>query len=344
MEVMSQEIEQGIIQQEEMSEIQLIITSLMNDLSQGIQDFFSLFDTIKFESLVLFLLSLKGHIILTGVGKSGLIGKKISATLNSSGSPSFFLSPQDALHGDLGIIRSGDAVLLLSKSGETDELIELCPALRNKGAVLIAIVSSENPSRLTKTADFTFQLPELKEICPFDLAPTTSTISQLIFGDLLSMTLMRKKGITQNDFILNHPAGRIGKRSLIRVQDLMLRDNALPKCHPNMKLTDILVELSNKKCGCICVIDHDGKLLGIFTDGDLRRAIQSLQEKAFSCSIESLMTPNPRVTYPDILAHHAMCLMEEDPKKAITVLPVVSREDNELLGLIKMHDILQTGL
>lgn len=333
-----------IILEDEMTETQFIITSLMKDLSEGIQDFFSLFDNKKFESLVLFLLSLKGHIIVTGVGKSGLIAKKISATLNSSGSASLFLSPQDALHGDLGIIRSGDAVLLLSKSGETDELVELCPALRNKGAKLIAVVSSDNDSRLTKAADFAFQLPQLKEICPFDLAPTTSTISQLIFGDLLSITLMRKKGITQNDFILNHPAGRIGKRNLIRVEDLMLKESALPKCYPHMKLTDILVELSNKKCGCICVVNKDDTLLGIFTDGDLRRAIQVFQEKAFVCSIESLMTLNPKVTYPDVLAYHAMCLMEEDPKKAITVLPVVSKNGNTLLGLIKMHDILQTGL
>ncbi len=320
-----------------------IVRSLMHDLSHSIGEFFRLFDLPSFLALIDTLLKSQGYMVFTGVGKSGFVAKKIAATLNSSGTPAFFLSPQDALHGDLGVIRQGDIVFLLSKSGETNELVELCPALRNKGACLVAVVSSTIGSRLGRASDIVFCLPELKELCPFDLAPTTSTLSQLIFGDLLSMTLMKKKGITRDDFIKNHPAGRIGKRHIIRVKDLMLTGNAIPKCTESELLADVLVELSNKKCGCICIVDNDNKLLGIFTDGDLRRTIQSEREKAFSIPIGNLMTSGPKVVSSDMLAYNAMLMMEENPKRPVTVLPVVDSAYH-LIGIIKMHDILQTGL
>ncbi|MGR3952331.1 MAG: KpsF/GutQ family sugar-phosphate isomerase [Chlamydia sp.] len=320
-----------------------IVTSLMETLSQELQIFFHLFDIASFSRLLDALMQKKGHFIFTGVGKSGFIARKIAATMSSSGTPSLFLSPQDALHGDLGVIGMNDSVFLISKSGETDELIELCPALRKKGAHLIAVVATQRASRLVKMCDDSFIIPSLRELCPFELAPTTSTLAQLIFGDLLAMTLMRKKEISRTDFIVNHPAGRIGKRHLFTVADLMVRGEAIPKCTENMLLTDVLVELSNKKCGCICVISEKNGLAGIFTDGDLRRVIQKYREKAFSYLIKDLMNCTPRKISPEILAYDAMLIMEEDTTKLISVLPVINGS-SELIGLIRMHDIVQSGL
>lgn len=320
-----------------------ILRQLMAALSSSIMQFFSTFDIDGCGEIVDRIVNHRGHLVFTGVGKSGFVAQKIAATMNSSGTPSFFLSPQDALHGDLGLIQPGQIVFLLSKSGQTSELVELCPALRNKGAYLIAVVSSPLQSRLGKASDYIFTLPELQEICPFDLAPTTSTLSQLIFGDLLSMTIMRKKGTTRDDFILNHPAGRIGKRHLLRVSDLMLTGNFLPICHKESLLSDVLVELTNKKCGCICVVDSSGVLQGLFTDGDLRRVLQRFKEKAFNVSIGDVMTQAPKTITSDVLAYIAMQIMEDDPAKPVTVLPVINNS-NVLVGLIRMHDILQSGL
>ncbi len=303
--------------------------------------FFDNFDAGKLRTVVEMLLSTPGTIVLTGVGKSGVIAKKIAMTMNSWGIKAFSLSPLNALHGDIGMVGPGDTVLLLSKSGESDELLSLCPALRNKGATLVAVVSSKE-SRLEKACDEAVYLPVAKELCPFDLAPTTSTVVQLLFGDLIAVALMRAKNIPLHEFSYNHPAGRIGKRLTLKVQDLMLKGQDLPLCAPGSILVDVLVELSNKKCGCILVVDEAKNLLGIFTDGDLRRALQAHGAAALSSPIQLLMTKSPRTISPDLLAVAALEQMEADQKHAITVLPVV--EGTRLLGLIKMHDILQSGL
>ena len=227
--------------------------------------FFDEIDLDQLRMVVDHLLSCRGTVFLTGVGKSGIIAKKIAMTMNSCGVKAGFLSPLNALHGDIGIVSAGDTVLLLSKSGEAEELLSLCPTLRNKGASLVAVVSQEN-SRLAKACDLTIILPVAKELCPFDLAPTTSTVVQLLFGDLVAIALMRAKNVSIDSFVLNHPAGQIGKRLTLKVKDLMVREKSLPLCGPQALLGESLVELSNKKCGCILVVDEAMHLLGIFTD------------------------------------------------------------------------------
>jgi len=287
------------------------------------------------------LLRCKGTLFLSGVGKSGIVAKKIAMTMNSCGIRSGFLSPLNALHGDIGIISEDDVVLLLSKSGETDELLGLCPALRNKGAKLVAVVSKA-ASRLAAAADLVVELPVAKELCPFDIAPTTSTTVQLIFGDLLAISLMRSKKITIDNFVENHPAGQIGKRLTVKVKDLMVRGSGLPLCGPKELLVDVLVELSNKKAGCIMIVDAESRLLGLFTDGDLRRALQKHQADALKLPIEELMTKRPRTIGADALAYEAMQQMESNQKGAITSLAVV--EEDRLVGLVRLHDIIQSGL
>lgn len=303
--------------------------------------FFEQFDLSQLRRVVAHLLNSTGTIILTGVGKSGIIAKKVAMTMNSCGCKALYISPMNALHGDIGLVSENDVVLLFSKSGESDELLNLCPALRNKKASLIAVVSCHN-SRLAKACDFEIILPVAKELCPFDLAPTTSTVVQLLFGDMVAIALMRAKNVSLDTFIGNHPAGRIGKRMTFRVKDLMLWGEALPIVAPKTVVVDVLVELSNKKCGCILVVDEEMHLLGIFTDGDLRRALQKMGAVALDLPIESLMTRSPRTVSSELLAYDAMRQMELDQKGAITVIPVV--EDELLVGLIRLHDIVQTGL
>ena len=302
------------------------------------------FDTVNLDglrSVVSHLLGCKGTVFLSGVGKSGIVAKKIAMTMNSCGIKAGFLSPLNALHGDIGIISCDDVVLLLSKSGETDELLALCPALRNKGASLIAVVSSQS-SRLAKACDLAIELPVAKELCPFDIAPTTSTTVQLVFGDLVAIALMRSKKVTIDNFVANHPAGQIGKRLILKVADLMVRGSALPVCGPKTALVDVLVELSNKKSGCVMIVGENMHLMGVFTDGDLRRALQKHKAEALSLSIDELMTKTPRTINANALAYDAMKEMESNQKGAITSLAVV--EDGILVGLIRLHDIIQSGL
>jgi arabinose-5-phosphate isomerase len=321
--------------------VEPIVEELIQQLRSSMDVLFQKLDTDRLSDIVRQVASSEGVVFCTGVGKSGVIAQKVAMTLSCSGTKAFFLSPQGALHGDIGAVCGGDVVFIFSKSGETAELLELCPALRNKGARLVAVVM--NPKgRLAHACDTVFVLPELKELCPFDLSPTTSTVAQLIFGDLLAMTLMRRKGVSLPDLIENHPNGRIGRRQLLKVKDLMLTGSRLPVCGPADQLGDILVELSNKQCGCICVVDESSRLLGVFTDGDLRRTLLRLGPAGLGASMESLMTKNPRTIGPDALAYDAMHAMEADPKHLIMVLVVV--EDAKCVGVLKMHDILQAGI
>lgn len=304
--------------------------------------FFENIDISASETIFQKLLQCKGTIFLTGVGKSALVAKKIAVTMISTGTRALYLSATDAVHGDLGIVSDQDIFLFLSKSGETEELLTLIPYIRNKGAYLIAVVSTPE-SRLSKACHLSISLPLQKELCPFDLAPTTSAAIQLIFGDVLTVALMRAKKFSLSDYALNHPAGRIGKRISLRVSDLMITGNRLPSCKPSSPLVNILGELSSKGCGCIIVTDEEQKLQGIFTDGDLRRSLQKYGVKALEMTIEEIMTRSPRTIGPDVLAWDAMKSMEAHQNAAITTMPVISAE-KKVLGLIKMHDILQSGL
>lgn len=262
--------------------------------------------------------------------------------MTSTGSKAFYLSPTNALHGDIGIINEHDIFVMLSKSGETDELLNLVPYLRNKHVKIVAIVSSP-ASRLAKASDFTITLPMEKELCPFDLAPTTSTAIQMIFGDVLTVALMRMHNFSLDQYALNHPAGRIGKRVTVKVQDLMLKGSSVPLCKPDSKLVESLVELSNKRCGCLLIVNEEMTLQGIFTDGDLRRALQKHGAVALERPICELMSPKPRFIDSKKLAWEAMQQMEADQKNAITCMPVLD-ENRKVLGLIRLHDIIQSGI
>ena len=283
----------------------------------------------------------KGVVLLSGVGKSGHIAQKISTTLSSTGTRSTFLSPAHALHGDIGIVSPHDIFLFLSKSGESQELIDLLPHIQKKGAFSIGCVSDPH-SRLSKAADLSIVLPIEKELCPFDLAPTTSTAAQLIFGDCIAIALMRAKKFSRSDFAANHPAGFLGRKITLKVSDLMLKGDAVPLCKPDQKLIETIHELSSKKCGCLLVVDSQDHLLGIFTDGDLRRAIESKGPDALQHKMSELMNKQPKTIGQENLAFQAMRHMESEPTRPVTVLPVIHQE--KITGLLRMHDILQAGL
>lgn len=299
--------------------------------------FFGQVDVAAAEKVLEKLLACSGVIILSGVGKSGHIAQKISTTLLSTGTRSVFLSPAHALHGDIGFVTSQDIFLSFSKSGESEELLDLLPHVRQKGAYTIAVVSQEG-SRLAKGSDLSMYLPVTDELCPFGLAPTFSTTAQLIFGDCLAMALMQAKGFTVERFAENHPAGLLGRRISLKVADLMLKGEEIPVACPTDSILEKLPELSGKKCGCLLICNREKELLGIFTDGDLRRAIQTHGLNALQTPLEQVMTLNPRTVQPDRLALHAMEQMEAKPR-SVMVLPVL--EQGKVIGLLRMHDIIQ---
>lgn len=318
-----------------------LIDDLFVETQGNVRYFFDKVDLNSIKKVFAHLKESSGTIFLTGVGKSSFVAKKIAMTMSSSGTKALYISPLNALHGDIGLVTKGDTILLFSKSGETDELLHLCPVLRNKGVHLIAIVSNDE-SRLAKACDMSITLPVLRELCPFDMVPTTSTFVQLLLGDLLAIALMRSKNFSVDDFAQNHPAGRIGKRMTFTVKDLMLVGDEVPQAEPSELLVNVLVELSNKKCGCVIIMDKEKKMLGIFTDGDLRRSLQKHGPGALHKTMEELMTRTPRFIHSKMLAFDAMKFMEADQKRPITVLPVV--DDGVVVGIIKMHDIVQSGI
>ena len=286
----------------------------------------------------------KGKIILLGVGKSGIIAQKIAATMTSSGTAAIHLHPSDALHGGLGIVNSGDVVLMLSNSGETDELLELLPYLKRRNVPLVAIVGNINSS-VAKKSDAVIDASVDQEACPLNLAPTASTTVALAIGDALAMTLMREKGLTEEDFASNHPAGQLGKRLTLRVGDLMHSGTENPTITNDASWMDIVATISQYGLGAVNVIDGARRLAGIITDGDLRRSLQRIgpRDLAFAnLRCDDLMTHNPVVANPDMLAFDALHLME-DRSSQISVLPVVDG-DGVCVGLIRLHDIVRSGL
>jgi arabinose-5-phosphate isomerase len=314
---------------------------LFDTFRKSLNQFFDSVDLNQVQEAFKIVQSCQGTLFLSGVGKSGFIAEKVAATLVSTGTRAVFLSPAGALHGDIGIVSKQDVFIAFSKSGESEELIGLIPYIRKKGAFTISVVSALL-SRLGAAADLTVHLPVQKEVCPYDLAPTTSTAAQLIFGDCLAIALMQSKQFSISDFAENHPAGFLGRKITLKVSDLMLKDEAVPICKSQDRLIDILPELTGKRCGSILVVGDDFQLQGIFTDGDLRRAIHSKEEGALQTQMETLMTRSPRTVDPDELAIVALRQMEEDPSRLITVLPVLQKD--KIAGLLRMHDILQSGL
>lgn len=298
----------------------------------------------ELERVLSILHNSQGKVILLGVGKSGIIAQKIAATMTSSGTAAIHLHPSDALHGGLGIVNAGDVVIMLSNSGETDELLELLPYLKRRNVPLVAIVGNVK-STIAQKSDAVIDASVDHEACPLNLAPTTSTTVALAMGDALAMALMRAKGLTEEDFASNHPAGQLGKRLTLRVGDLMHSGEQNPTITNNASWMDIVATISQFGLGAVNVIDGEGKLAGIITDGDVRRSIQRIgpRDLAFAnLSCDDLMTHNPVVANPEMLAFDALHLMEDRPSQ-INVLPVVDG-DGVCVGLIRLHDIVRSGL
>ncbi len=318
-----------------------MIKELFEEQQRHIGHFFAQLNISDAEKIFEACQKTSGLLILTGVGKSGLIAEKIAMTLISTGTKALYLPATNFLHGDIGIVTENDAVLLFSKSGETEELLHLLPFFQRRRAKTIAIISAEK-SRLAQACDLAMMLPVEKELCPFDLAPTTSTEVQLLFGDALAIALMKAKGFTLNEYGENHPSGLIGKKILLKVDDLMMQGDQLPLCRMEDKLVDRLHELSSKKCGCLVVVDDSQNFLGIFTDGDLRRALQSKGASILESKIGDLMTHSALFIQQGVRAVEAIQLMQRDSKKWIMMLPVL--DNQKVVGLLRMHDIVHAGL
>ena len=294
------------------------------------------------ERVVDLIASCHGKLVILGVGKSGIIGQKIAATMTSAGTAALYLHPSDALHGGLGIVQPNDVVVVLSNSGETDEIIAMLPYLKNRQVAIIAIVGNLS-STLARRADVVLDASVDKEACPLNLAPTTSTTVALAIGDALAMTVMKVKGLTSDDFAVNHPAGRLGKRLTLRVGDLMHREGENPIIPTGSSWVEVVRAISKGGLGAVCVVDDSGRLAGIITDGDLRRAIeQTNHESLAKLTCDDFMTCKPVVVTPDLLAFDALQLMEDRPSQ-ISVLPVVDH-DERCVGLVRLHDIVRSGL
>jgi arabinose-5-phosphate isomerase len=294
------------------------------------------------EQAIEFLKNCRGKVVLIGVGKSGNIAEKIAATMTSTGTVAVYLHPSDALHGGLGIVTPEDVVIALSNSGETDEIVTMLPYLKHRRVPVIAIVGNTS-STLARSAEVVLDAFVEQEACPLNLAPTTSTTVALALGDALAMTLMRVKELTPEDFALNHPAGRIGKRLTLRVADIMHGGTENPVIGEKAEWLEVIAAISRGGLGAVNIVDDEGRLLGIITDGDLRRALQKIklsELEHLGCS--AIMTRNPVVSKPEMLAYEALRLMEERPRQ-ISVLPVVDGE-RVCVGLIRVHDIVRSGL
>ncbi|HKP73216.1 MAG TPA: KpsF/GutQ family sugar-phosphate isomerase [Pyrinomonadaceae bacterium] len=284
----------------------------------------------------------RGKVIVAGVGKSGNVAQKIAATLTSTGTLAVFLHPSDALHGGLGIVTPEDVVVVISNSGETEEILAMLPFLKHRHAPVIAIVGNLG-STLAARADVRLDASVDKEACPLNLAPTTSTTVALAVGDALALTLMDCKKLTPEDFALNHPAGRLGKRLMLRVGDVMHGGAQNPTIASDAPLLEVVQAISRGGLGAVNVLDGGGRLAGIITDGDLRRALQrSRLADLETLTSGDVMTRDPVVTTPDTLAYAALQLMEDRPSQ-ISVLPVVEGEGN-CVGLLRLHDIIRSGL
>ncbi len=277
-----------------------------------------------------------GKFIIMGVGKSGHIAQKISATLSSTGTPSIFIHPTEAAHGDMGLINKKDIVLLISNSGETDEIVNILPSLK-RHAKEIASLTSNNKSSIANSSDIKIQLKSNKEACPMDLAPTSSTTNALVFGDALAIALLEAKGFTKKDFAASHPAGKLGKKLITQVKDLMHKGSAIPKVSQNTILDKALIEITKKNLG-ITLVKNKSKVVGIFTDGDLRRCITK-KINIQKTMIKDVMTKNFITINSESLAVDAAKIME---KNKIFTLVVIDKDKDE--GVISMHDLIEARI
>ena len=285
-----------------------------------------------------FLLNCKGRIVVMGIGKSGHIARKIAATLASTGSPAFFVHPAEARHGDIGMIMPEDVIVVISKSGETEEIISLLPFIKRLDIPLIAI-TGKNTSTLAQMANVNLDVSIEKEACPLGLAPTTSTTVALVMGDALAIAMLDERGFTENDFALSHPGGTLGRRLLLRVEEVMHQGAAMPLVAYDAPLKTALVEMTQKKLGMTTIVDEKGALVGIFTDGDVRRAFDRNAD-VHQTQLHQVMTKNPKVIASSMLAAEAVRIMET---YKITALIVTDSADKPI-GVVHMHDILRAGV
>jgi arabinose-5-phosphate isomerase len=292
----------------------------------------------RFERAVRLLHECRGHVILTGMGKSGIICRKIAATLTSIGTPSVFLHPAEAIHGDLGVIQHDDCILALSYSGETDEILRLLETIRRKGAKLVVITGTPS-STLAQAADVALDCSVAEEACPLNLVPTASTTAALAIGDALAMTLLVEKGFRQEDFANLHPGGKIGKR-LMRVEALMHAGRQCPHVLPDTRMRDVIYEMSSKQLGMTCVVDGDGALLGIITDGDLRRQMERISD-VLALAAADVMTRGPVTVSRATLAVEALNIMEQ---RKITSIVVVEDGSHQVAGVVHVHDLWGTEM
>ena len=284
------------------------------------------------------MLGCKGRVVVTGMGKSGHIGGKMAATLASTGTPAFFVHPGEASHGDQGMITREDVVIAISNSGETAEVVTIVPLIKRLNVPLIAMTGKPQ-STLAKAADVHVDVSVPQEACPLNLAPTSSTTATLVMGDALAIALLEARGFSEEDFAMTHPGGSLGRRLLLKVADLMHSGERLPSVSPDTQLTDALLEMTRKGFGMTAVIDDQRKVLGIYTDGDLRRTLDQGVDVR-SASIREVMTPGGKHGRADWLAAQAVQVMEQHK---ITAL-LIEDDEQRLVGLIHMHDLLQAGV
>ncbi|ESK56632.1 MAG: KpsF/GutQ family sugar-phosphate isomerase [Moraxellaceae bacterium] len=293
----------------------------------------------SFDCACEILLQCKGRVVVTGMGKSGHIGRKMAATFASTGTPSFFMHPGEAGHGDLGMLVRGDVLIAISNSGKSDEIMMLMPLIKHLGVPLITI-SRDDKGPMPQNADVALTLGEADEACPLGLAPTSSTTATLVLGDALAVALLEARGFTADDFARSHPAGALGKRLLLHVKHLMHTGTELPKVKPNTPMNKVLYEISDKRLGLTTVVDENDILLGIFTDGDLRRMIDQQQGFDVNLPVAEVMTKNPLTISQEARAVEALEKMHE---RKINQFVVVDRT-NKVIGVISMHDLIQAGV
>lgn len=293
----------------------------------------------RFDRACQIIFACSGRVVVTGMGKSGHIGRKIAATFASTGTPAFFMHPGEAGHGDLGMLVKGDVLLAISNSGKSDEIMMLMPLVKRLGIPLITI-TGDLLGPMPQCADVALTLGAFQEACPLGLAPTSSTTATLVLGDALAIALLEARGFTADDFARSHPAGSLGKRLIIKVSDLMHQGQAIPRVYPDTLLNQVLYEMTHKRLGMTTVVDQQDKLLGIFTDGDLRRLLDRQQKFDIQLPVDQVMTRHPLTITPDTLAAAALSQLQQHKINQFVVVDATY----QVCGIISLHDLIAAGL
>jgi len=318
--------------------VKALAQAVLNNEADAVKQLAERIDSNFYDACEL-MLNCKGRIVVMGMGKSGHIGGKVAATLASTGTPAFFVHPGEASHGDIGMITRNDVVLAFSNSGETEEIKTLLPLIKRLDVPLIALTGNKT-STLAKHANAHLDVRVEKEACPLGLAPTTSSTAALAMADALAVSLLEQRGFTEEDFALSHPGGALGKRLLLRINDIMHTGTKTPKVLDNVSLNDALVEMTNKGLGMTAIVDGHDTLVGVFTDGDLRRVLDHGEVNVRNIRVADVMTKNCKSTHANALAAETLAMMQQ---YKINALPVVD-ENNKLIGAMNMHDLLRAGV